>query len=589
MSLPHQGAVNAVKPRSSFSVLARVVAAGKPPRAVIAGAILISLIDVAATLAFPVITRDLIDQVGSSAGGPAALLGTGRVVLLAAVLLGGALCGAVSSYLLARAGLSILRTMQARLFDSVTARPVAFFDGQESGALVSRIANDTRVLAQLLTTGIAGLVTGTLLLLGSVVVLTFLDGALTAMIFGIVLATFALMTPMIVRLSSVSKAINAHTADVAATLARTFSGIRLIKAFTAEPIERRRVGEQLGEVETSGRLLARTQAILSPANGLAVTAALVLIFTYGSARVAAGTLSAGTLTAFILYIFNIVAPLIHLSRFISQLRMAQGAAGPLAELLASEAEPGASALPPSWTRAAVGTIRFEGVRFGYGDECVLQIDDLEVPVGKRTAIVGASGVGKSTVLALIERFYTPAAGRILCGGRDIATIDLTTWRQAIGYVPQSSPLMTGSIRDNIVYGAAELDEGRVISAAQAANCMEFVERLPAGLDAPVGENGVLLSGGQRQRIALARLFYRDPAILLLDEATASLDEENGHLVMQSFQRLMSGRTTIIVTHQVGMIRDLDRIYTLVGGRVIETTLPKSRPLADATELLAQAG
>jgi ATP-binding cassette subfamily B protein AbcA/BmrA len=341
-------------------------------------------------------------------------------------------------------------------------------------------------------------------------------------------------------------------------------------------------------VERAGRRLAVTQALLSPANGLAVTAALVLLFTYGSARVAAGTLSAGTLTAFILYIFNIVAPLLQLSKFVSQLRMAQGAAEPLAELLTLEsaARPAEPAEP--WSRDEAGALVFEDVRFGYGADPILEIDRLVIPAGKRTAIVGASGSGKSTLLALIERFYAPEAGRILCGGRDIATVDLTQWRQAIGYVPQSAPLGSGSIRDNIVYGADEVDEDRIVAAAEAANCMEFIRKLPDGLDSAVGENGVLLSGGQRQRIALARLFYRDPAILLLDEATASLDEENGHLVMESFQRLMVGRTTIIVTHQLGLLRDLDRVYTVIGGQLVETAIPSPRPSAASHRPLIHA-
>ncbi|WP_162233304.1 ABC transporter ATP-binding protein [Sphingomonas sp. Leaf33] len=562
------------------SPLARVIAAGNPPRLLILAAIVVALFDVAATLAFPVLTRDLIDHLGTT--GTGAALTSPQLVLLVCVLVGGALCGAASAYMLARAGLSILHRTQRRLFESVADRPVAFFDGQESGALVSRITGDTRVIAQLLTNGISGLVTGSLLLVGSVVVLALLDGPLTAMIFAIVIGTFVLMVPMVMRLAAINKAINGHTADVGAALTRVFSGIRLVKAFTAEPMERDRIAAHLAHGELAGRRLAKVQATLSPANGLAITAALILLFTYGTARVAAGTLSAGTLTAFILYIFNIIAPLIHLSRFISQYRMAQGAAEPLADLLQAPTPSRAVATPVRWSSTDAGDLVLEDVRFGYGDDPVLTVDRLVIPAGARTAIVGASGSGKSTLLALLERFYAPQHGRILCGGVDISQIDLTVWRQAIGYVPQTPTLVSGTIRDNIVYGAHDIDEPRLLAAAAAANCLEFVDRLPGGLDAAVGENGVLLSGGQRQRIALARLFYRDPVILLLDEATASLDEANGQLVMQSFQRLMEGRTTVIVTHQLGMLRDLDRLYTVVGGRLVETDLGATRPVVRET-------
>jgi ATP-binding cassette, subfamily B, bacterial AbcA/BmrA len=559
------------------SPLARVIAAGRPPYALIALAIAVALVDVAATLVFPVITRDLIDGIDVAAGGPGALLGNSRLLLLIAVLLLGAACGAVASYLLARAGLSILRRMQTQLYDAIAARPVSFFDRQESGALVSRVVSDTRVISQLLTNGVAGLVNGLCLLVGSIFVLTLLDGPLTAMLFGIVFATFLLMAPMVMRMSSINKAINAHAADVAAALARTFGSVRLVKAFTGH----------LTQVEASGRRLAMAQALLSPANGLAVTGALILLFTYGTARVAEGTLTPGTLTAFILYIFNIVAPLIQLSKFVSQWRMAHGAAEPLAELLeAAEPKPAIAAVD-GWDRRLVGDIRFDNVSFGYGDETILDLDGLVIPAGKRTAVVGASGSGKSTILALLERFYEPTTGRILCGGQAIADIDLHSWRNMIGYVPQHAPLVSGSIRDNIVYGSDTADESRMEAAAAAANCMEFVAGFPAGFDSPVGENGVLLSGGQRQRIALARLFYRDPAILLLDEATASLDEDNGHLVMESFQKLMDGRTTIIVTHQLNMLRDIDCLYTVVGGQVLRTDLGNRRVAQHDQAIAAQ--
>ncbi|MBB6229041.1 ATP-binding cassette subfamily B protein AbcA/BmrA [Polymorphobacter multimanifer] len=560
--------------RPGTGALRKVIAAGQPRRLAIACAIGIGLVEVASTLAFPVITRDIIDAVTRSTPGVGSLLADPRVVLLVVILLAGAVCGAVSSYLLSRAALRVTRNVQQSLFDSMVGRSMRFFDANESGALVSRMVSDTKSVSQLLTTGAAGLVNAVVLLAGSVVVLLLLDTALTLVIFGIVLGTFALMIPMVMRLAAISKAINAASARVSSAVARVFGGIRLVKAATAEATERTRLAGELAAVETEARKLAMVQSLLNPVNGLAVTAALVVLFTYGSARIQLGTLSAGTLTAFILYIFNIVAPLIAISTFIAQFRIAQGSAGVLADLLVAEM--------PTTVRAeratvpiaeARGDIVFDGIGFDYGDggeaQPTLAIGRMVIPAGKRTAIVGASGSGKSTLLALIERFYAPQRGQITCGGHDIADFDLAEWRGTIGYVAQSAVLLSGTIADNIGYGAGEPDRARVLAAAEAANAREFIDRLPGGIDAPVGEQGGLLSGGQRQRIAIAQVFYRDPRILLLDEATASLDLDNGRLVMAAFERLMEGRTTIIVTHQPELLRNIDRVFTISRGALVD--------------------
>ncbi len=567
-----------IAPTPRFAALRAVITAGHPRRRLIAVAIAIGVIDVAATLAFPVITRDIIDAVSRDSGGVGSMLSDPRVVLLIIVLLAGAACGALSTYLLGISALRVARNIQQSLFDAIIGRSVPFFDRNESGTLVSRVVNDTRAVSQLLTTGAAGLVNAFMLLFGSVVVLLLLDVTLTLVIFGIVLCTFMLMIPLVVRLASISKAINAATARVSAAVLRVFGGIRLVKAFTAEDAESSRMAAELTQVETHSRRLALVQSLLNPINGLAVTAALVALFTYGSARIQVGTLSPGTLTAFILYIFNIVAPLIAITSFIAQFRVAQGAADTLADLLAADVPAQKVStpftVPASGPPIGTGDIVFDHVRFDYDAlmpdaSATLTIGSMTIPAGGRTAIVGASGAGKSTLLALIERFYTPGQGVIRCGGRDISTINLAEWRGCIGYVAQAAPLISGTIAENIAYGAGHPDRARVITAARAANCLEFVDRLPAGIDAEVGEQGALLSGGQRQRIAIARIFYRDPRILLLDEATASLDADNSQAVMDAIERLMEGRTTIIVTHQPESLRNIDRVFTIGRGRLVD--------------------
>lgn len=580
------------KSTGQTSKLRQVIKAGSPPFMVVGAAILISLIEVGSTLAFPVITRNIIDSMGTNRFEMGSLFDNHLVYYLIVVLLIGTVAGALSSYLLSRSGLRVVRNLQSTLFSNIMAREVRFFDDQESGVLVSRVVNDTKSVSQLVTTGISGLTTGVMLLIGSIAVLYWLDAQLTGVIFAIILCTFVAMAPMIMRLAGITQKINKHISKSTALFSRVFSNIKLVKSFTGEDDEKEKMRANLHDIEIASRKLAKTQALLQPTNGLALTAAMIVLFTYGSARVHMGTLSPGTLTAFILFIFNIVAPLIHVSTFLSQLRSAQGASLALAELLEDSAE-GLHQHQPTVPGFPVpngghGDLVFDSVVFSHrrNSEPLLQTGTLIIPQGSRTALVGPSGAGKSTLLYLIERFYAPDSGTITFGGIDIARIDLRAWRNCIGYVPQSAPLMRGSIRDNIAYGAPHVvDDAKVRQAAIAANCMEFINEFPDGLDTDVGESGMLLSGGQRQRIAIARMFYRDPSILLLDEATASLDGQSEATVMSAITRLMRGRTTIIVTHHLAAAGKVDQILTVEAGQVVVDS-QSMRPVAGSVRAVA---
>jgi ATP-binding cassette subfamily B protein AbcA/BmrA len=310
---------------------------------------------------------------------------------------------------------------------------------------------------------------------------------------------------------------------------------------------------------------------------LALTASLVSILTYGGIRVANGTLSAGTLTAFLIYIFTVVAPLAQLASFFSQLHAARGASIKMAQVLRlsseAEADPAATQPPAPLLRSGEPrSLSFVGVRFTYGSSkrSVLEIDYLKLDRGSRTALIGPSGSGKSTLLALIERFYAPQAGAILYGDQNIADFELTDWRSRIGYVPQSTSIMAGTLRDNILYGVRHaVSEAELAKATRLAHCDEFIARLTDGVDTWVGEQGVLLSGGQRQRVAIARMFLRNPEILLLDEATSHLDEESAFLIASSLEALMVGRTSILVTHRLSTVQSMDNIILIDEGRVVD--------------------
>ncbi|MFS8631487.1 MAG: ABC transporter ATP-binding protein/permease, partial [Bacillales bacterium] len=282
---------------------------------------------------------------------------------------------------------------------------------------------------------------------------------------------------------------------------------------------------------------------------------------------ASGAISAGSLVAIIIYMFQIVLPFSQLATLFASFQKAMGATERIQEILAVEPE---TAKEGREVRNLAEPIIFKNVSFAYkGDEPVLKNISFTAPAGKTTAIAGPSGAGKTTLFALLEQFYQPTSGEILFGDTNIRDFSLASWRSLIGYVSQESPIMAGTIRDNIIYGLEVVPSDEEIErAVQLANADEFIKRLPKGLDTEVGERGVKLSGGQRQRIAIARALIKDPKILLLDEATSNLDSASEQLVQHALNRLMAGRTTVIIAHRLATVQKADRIVVLDHGRIV---------------------
>ena len=290
-----------------------------------------------------------------------------------------------------------------------------------------------------------------------------------------------------------------------------------MKAFLAENREISRSETEVKALYKLGIRTARVNVALEPIMSLALTLSFISILGYGGIRVASDDLSAGTLTAFILYIFNVAGPLGQLSMFVAELQKAKGASTRIVNILDSDDERMDDGAQPL---NEIGDIRFEDVSFAYGDDGKKVLDKLNITLkaGETTALVGASGSGKSTILSLVERFYTPQSGHIYCGETPIKDLKLSGWRSLLGYVPQSAPVMPGSIRENICYGLErEVSDDELRAAAASAHCLSFIEELENGFDADLNEQGSNISGGQRQRLAIARMFLRDPKILILDE------------------------------------------------------------------------
>jgi ATP-binding cassette subfamily B protein AbcA/BmrA len=561
--------------RSKLSDLRFVIGQVAQPTRLVTLAVAISIGEMAATLLSPLLTKSIVDEMSGADGQWHGSGFSAKVVYLLLALVAGGVAAGISSFLLSKAGLQVTSRLKATLVARILRHPVSEFDARETGDYVSRISNDVGVIAKLITGDLHGLILGCLLLVGSLTVLCFLDLQLTMVIFGVIVAAFLAMAPGVIRLARITKDINDSTALLSSSLVGVLREARLIKAYTAEDQESRRSEETIEELYRSNLKSSRIRSVLAPITSVFLSAAIVAILVYGGARVGAGTLRFGTLTAFILYIFNIVGPMLQLSMFLSGFQSAKGSAVRLREILETRDESAAEARPDApcdLLDLGPQSLTFSDVLFRYEPEgrTRLVLDEFVIPAGESTAIVGPSGSGKTSLLGLIERFYEPESGAIRWGGTNIRAYPLSAWRQAIGYVPQNAPLLSGSIRSNIEYGTMDrIGDERLRDAAAAADCLAFIEDLPAGFDSEVGEAGVRLSGGQRQRIAIARAFLRDPRLLLLDEATSNLDGTSEEAVLRALRRLMVGRTTIVVTHRLTALADVDNIAIIEGGRLIE--------------------
>jgi len=545
--------------KNSYADLHRLIVSTKPSKPLLLLAGLFVVIEIAGTLWFPILTRDLVDFLGEGKQFGALLW------QLLGVLLSLAIAGGISRFLLAKAGQAVVRTLRTKIASKLIHQPVRFFDKQASGELASRVVNDSTVISTLVTTQIMNLISGVLLLVGSAVVLLILDVRLTLVLFGLIFAAFLVIIPIAMKMEAIAKSTQDKTASLTGILTQVFSEMRLVKAFLAEDREIRRSKVEIAALYKLGIRDAKVSVALEPIISLAMTLSIISILGYGGFRVAAGDLSVGTLTAFILYIFNVAGPLALLSAFVAELQTAKGASVRIVAILDSDDErldSGKEIAPLH------GDIRFDNVSFSYGADSPLVLDRLNITIkaGETTALVGVSGSGKSTILSLIERFYSPQSGTIFSDEKPIDQISLYEWREQIGYVPQGAPVMPGSIRDNICYGLSrQVSDEELRVAAKSAHCLAFVDDSEKGFDTDLSEQGSNISGGQRQRIAIARMFLRDPAILILDEAMSNLDSETEHHVKDALATLMKGRTNIVVSHRLSTVMDADKIIVLEAG------------------------
>lgn len=589
-------------PRASFSQLMPYLLEHKK---VLSWVIVISILGAAASLAQPLLVSQVITTV--EAGDP---LGPLVAVLVALVIASGLLSG-FGHYLLQRTGEGVVLSSRRTLVRRMLHLPISEFDQRRTGDLVSRVGSDTTLLRAVLTQGLVEAIGGSLIFIGALIAMVIIDPlllGLTLLVISVSVVTVVLLSR---RIRVASRKAQEKVGDLAAAVERAISSVRTVRAANATDREIATVEADARGAWEQGIKVAKISALVVPISSIALQISFLVVLGVGGFRVASGAIGIADLVAFILFLFLLIGPLGQAFGAITSVNSALGALGRIQEIIAlpSEAE-GDAAVTPAAATEARAAIAFEDVHFRYPEAAhkteaekaiaeLLSADDrriaessalasqdrdaiplaparvlrgvsFSVPKGSRTALVGPSGAGKSTVLSLIERFYDPTEGVIRMEGVDIRALDRFELRSRIGYVEQDAPVLAGTLRDNLLLGTPGASDEQCVEVLRRVNLGSVLDRSEKGLDAQVGEDGVMLSGGERQRLAIARALLAAPPILLLDESTSSLDGVNEQLMRDAIDAVAQERTLIVIAHRLSTVVDSDQIVVLEHGGVIGT-------------------
>jgi ATP-binding cassette, subfamily B, bacterial MsbA len=503
---------------------------------------------------------------GGLGGATAADLDRIALVLIAVFAIN-AVTSYVRVYQLAYVGEGVVADLRRSVFEHLLALSVRFFETRKTGEITSRLTSDIATIQSAVSNVLVQLVSQSVSLIGGVVVLFVINARLTLVMLAVLPAVIVAAAVFGRRLRRISTAFQDELAAANARAEEAIVGVRVVQSFTAEGHEARRYGDAIAATFRSALRRARVRALFVPSIITAFFLGIGLVLWYGGRLALAGELPPGDLITFLLLTVTVAGSIGAFTGLYSQVQEAIGASRRVFELLDTAPDLPERADPRTLGEVR-GEVRFEGVRFRYGDrgdDWVLDGIDLVARPGEVVALVGPSGAGKSTLVTLIPRFFDPVEGRITLDGVDLRDLDPRALRRHVGVVPQETLLFSGTIADNVRYGRPEASDEEVEAAAVAANADGFVRSFPDGYDTLVGERGVKLSGGQRQRIAIARAVLKDPRILVLDEATSSLDSESEALVQSALERLMRGRTTFVIAHRLSTVHGADRIVVIDGG------------------------
>lgn len=523
-------------------------------------ALIFVVIDAFGAVVFPLITQYLVDSLSGED------LPLDWISILAVVLIAGSICQGISSFLMGKLGKQFQVNTRNRVYQHMLNLPVNEFEKGQSAEPATRLVNDTSVISTLISQHTHLFISGIIILVSSLIILWFIDGVLTGVLFGCVLVAFLAMLPFIAKMTQISSSIQSQEANFIGKLSEVFALIRLVKSANAQGQESQRAKSHIDELYNVGIKEVKVMSIIGPVVGIAISAAMVIILVVGASRVSSGYISLGALIAFILYLFNIVMPLAQLSTFFAGLNKSAGAAERLVEI---------ENTPLENTRGASIDLRNEDIeidnlQFRYEQEKsdAISIEKLSIPANKVTALVGSSGAGKSSLFALINRYFESLGIKVQ--DKHICDYALHEWRKRIAFVDQNCYILSGTIRFNLTYGLdRDILDDDLLSVLEQAQLWTFLQS-KQGLDTELGERGINLSGGQKQRLAIARAILRDPELLLLDEATSALDSTTEAAISEQLKQITTNRTTIVAAHRLSTVINADKIVVLEHGRVLDT-------------------
>lgn len=522
----------------------------------------LSLVTGATGLILPLAARRLIDNLGSHRSIAV------EAMLMSLLVVGNAGVGALGSYVLRRTGESVVLSARRGLVSHLLRLRISAVDRSEPGDLMSRVTADTTLLHEVTTSSLVGAVTGGLTMLATLTMMAVLD----LVLFGVALAVLVLAATVIgllvPRIHRAGKQAQESVGRMGAALERMLGALRTVKASGAELREEAAVHEAAEESWRASLRSAKWSAVAGNTAGLASQIAFLTVLAVGGGRVASGAIRIGTLIAFLMYVFYLMPPVQQLVSAVSEYQVGAAAVARIQEAHRLPTEPPLHPAPAEPGALPAG-LAFEDVRFRYAPDLpeIHHGVTVTIPPGGMTAFVGPSGAGKTTVFSLIERFYEPTAGRILLDGTDIRRWDLGRLRAAIGYVEQDAPVLSGSLRDNLLLGAPDATDAELRDVLVATRLDALVARLPQGLETLVGHRGTKLSGGERQRVAIARALLRRPRLLLLDEATSQLDAVNEAALRDTVADAARTTTVLVVAHRLSTVTMADRIVVMDAGLV----------------------
>lgn len=529
-------------------------------------AIVCIIMSAAANLYVPWIIKDMIDKVLMERD--MVLLNVIAIGIVVVFLFRGIFYYG-QSYLVAYIAQRVIIDVREMLYIKFQKLQLAYYERKQTGTIMSYITNDVAALQAALVDSLIELVTESSVLVGSLVMMFYLDWKLSLVTLIVVPLIGQAMKIFGRKLKKSGALIQERTAEITSLLQESITGVRVVKSFAREEYEIDRFETQNNLNFKANMKSVQLSSLLTPVVEFLAAVIVTVILWFGGYQVVNGALTAGALIAFLTYAVNLANPVKRISRVYGTINKAMAAADRVFKVLDTEEDlkdkPDAKPLPP-----ISGEVTFEHVSFGYKpDVLVLKDLNLTAQPGQVVAFVGPSGAGKSTIASLIPRFYDVVSGSIKIDGIDIRDVQIKSLREQIGVVPQETMLFSGSVRDNIRYGRLDATDEEVIEAAKAANAHNFIMQLADGYDTRIGERGITLSGGQRQRMAIARAILKNPRILILDEATSALDTESEEIVQEALDKLMVGRTSFVIAHRLSTIVNADKIFVLDKGCVTE--------------------